>query len=83
MVPEIVIGITFGVYLSNAMLSSRGLTGSLEPPALWFGPNPEYNTITIIYQVIGWALQGLSIYLVIIWSRQHNRQFDQPNAQVE
>jgi hypothetical protein len=26
--------------------------------------------------VISWALTGLAIYLVIIWSRQHNKQFD-------
>ena len=30
---------------------------------------------------IGWALFGLSIYLVVKWSREHNRQFDQPTAQ--
>ena len=32
----------------------------------------------IIGQVIGWCLFGFSIYLVIIWSRQHNRNFDTP-----
>jgi hypothetical protein len=25
---------------------------------------------------IGWALFGLSIYLVVKWSREHNRKFD-------
>lgn len=27
------------------------------------------------------GFQALTIYLVIIWSRQHNRQFDQPAVQ--
>ncbi|HEV8405628.1 MAG TPA: hypothetical protein VGQ13_06960 [Nitrososphaera sp.] len=37
----------------------------------------------VIGNIIGWALQGLSIYLVIIWSRQHNKQFDQPTTQAK
>jgi hypothetical protein len=30
-----------------------------------------------LVQVAGWGLQGFAIYLIIIWSRQHNRQFEQ------
>jgi hypothetical protein len=30
----------------------------------------------LLPNIIGWSLQGLAIYLVIIWSRQHNIQFN-------
>lgn len=36
------------------------------------------STIHVVTTAISWALFGLSIYLVIIWSRQHNRKFDSP-----
>ncbi len=32
----------------------------------------------IITTMILWGLQGFSIYLVIIWSRQNNQKFDSP-----
>jgi hypothetical protein len=32
--------------------------------------------------IIGWGLQGFAVYLVIIWSRQHNRSFDTLPTQV-
>lgn len=32
--------------------------------------------VFIITQLIGWGLQGFAVYLVIKWSREHNRQFD-------
>jgi len=38
---------------------------------------------TLAGQIIGVGLQIWSIYLIIIWSRQHNRQFDQPTTQTE
>jgi hypothetical protein len=36
--------------------------------------------LVIAEQLIGIGIQGFAIYLVIIWSRQHNRQFDAPPA---
>jgi hypothetical protein len=44
---------------------------------------PEIWRLLIATQVIAWGLQAFSIYLVIIWSRQHNKQFDQPSAQTQ
>lgn len=36
------------------------------------------SSVWTIGNVISIGLQALAIYLVIIWSRQHNKQFDQP-----
>lgn len=36
-----------------------------------------------IVNVMGFGLQGFAIYLVIIWSRQHNRQFDPSTTQTQ
>jgi hypothetical protein len=47
---------------------------------LAFGSSP---TLTGLNIAIGLVFQGLTIYLVIIWSRQHNRQFDQPTTQTQ
>lgn len=60
-----------------ALLNERS-TGQYVSPNISFMPTLEFS---IIIQAIGWALQGLSIYLVIIWSRQHNNQFDMPATQ--
>jgi hypothetical protein len=47
----------------------------------------ELKPIAIQVQIASYAvsaaLQGLSIYLVIIWSRQHNAQFNQASAQTQ
>lgn len=50
----------------------------------FYGYSPTYDFVTLddpvvnlVTQVIGWGLQGFTIYLVIIWSRQHNKQFEQ------
>jgi hypothetical protein len=53
----------------------------------FYGYSPTYDFVILnplLYattQGIGWGLQGFAIYLVIIWSRQHNQQFDQPSTQ--
>jgi hypothetical protein len=45
-------------------------------------PGYPYDFVTpgtvasIIASIIGWALQGFAIYLVIVWSRQHNNRVD-------
>ena len=41
-------------------------------------PDPIVSTA---FQVAGFGLQGLAIYLVIIWSRQHNRRVDASKGQ--
>jgi hypothetical protein len=54
---------------------------SLGDDGLAFGSSPEINQVQIISSVVGWGLQGFSIYLIIIWSRRHNKRFDQPTSQ--
>ena len=41
-------------------------------------PDPIASTA---FQVAGFGLQGMAIYLVIIWSRQHNRMVDASTGQ--
>jgi hypothetical protein len=74
--PEIILT---GIVLWYYFASMPSFT-SLGDDTLAFGSSPEINQVQIIGSVIEWALQGLSIYLVIIWSRQHNKQFDQPTT---
>jgi hypothetical protein len=37
------------------------------------------STPFIISGIVSWALFGFSIYLVVKWSREHNRKFDTPS----
>lgn len=39
---------------------------------------PEYWQVFLPFQLASWGFQGFSIYLVIVWSRQHNRKYSQP-----
>jgi hypothetical protein len=48
--------------------------------AFGYDPAPRL-AILIARYVISAGLQAFAIYLVIIWSRQHNKQFDQPTPQ--
>jgi len=72
-VPDIAILIGWLAYLSyyGAWWSPEPF---LDPLTINFGP------LYIIVTIASWALQGLAIYLVIIWSRHHNKQFDQPST---
>jgi hypothetical protein len=54
--------------------SSGGFDMTDTVPAVWGIVPPVFITI----QLIGWGLQGFAVYLVIIWSRQHNRAFETP-----
>jgi len=44
-----------------------GYAFNLEPKNIW---------VSVIANSVGIALQVLAIYLVIKWSREHNRQFE-------
>jgi hypothetical protein len=74
--PSIVTSIALYAYL----LAPPGYT-SWGDDGIAFGTQPPVDAI-ILGNVIGWGLQGLAIYLVVIWSREHNKQFDQPTTQV-
>ncbi len=41
----------------------------------------SFSLTMIIANTILWGLQGVAVYLVLIWSREHNQEFDtQPNT---
>ncbi|MGI0049223.1 MAG: hypothetical protein ACREAW_06750 [Nitrososphaera sp.] len=60
-----------------ALSSESEDTNVLQRPEIW----GSSLSISIISNVIGFGFQGLAIYLVIIWSRKYNQQFDQPPEQ--
>jgi hypothetical protein len=73
-VPEIILTVFYGVYYYTNVFSR------FEPNTLNYG-SPYFGNgglaVWLVTTAISLALQALSIYLVIIWSRQHNTQFDQ------
>ncbi|MGI0013977.1 MAG: hypothetical protein ACREBU_11130 [Nitrososphaera sp.] len=69
-VPSIITSIALAWYIADS-----GLWASQET----FVPLTPF---VVVSYVIGWGLFGFSIYLVIIWSRQHNRSFDAPPARI-
>jgi len=82
-VPSIVSAAYFWFYYSWGIVESRGA----ETLALPGRPPPDYYSLdqsTIIPMIsLGVALQAFAIYLIIIWSRAHNRNFDTTTTNVE
>ncbi len=75
------------VVLTIAILASYFIAQPRFTPwgddGLAFG-DPSYADLAqIIGSIIGVGLQGFSIYLIIIWSRQHKRSFDVQPSQAE
>ena len=71
-VPEIIVSAAYGwYYITSTDFSKWGDDG------LAFG-NGNSFAVWLATSAIGWALTGLTIYLVIIWSRQHNKQYERP-----
>lgn len=77
-VPSIILTIAYTIFIANLVISDPNFGLPATDP--WF---VYTNPMGIAVNVIGWSLTGLSIYLVIIWSRLHNRQFDQPTSQTQ
>jgi hypothetical protein len=48
----------------------------MDDDTLAFGDPYMVGVMSAVTTIIGLVLQGVSIYLVIIWSREHNRAFD-------
>jgi len=71
-VPSIIISTAVAAYVSSTGLwvASSGGEPVYEPFVL----PPAFYAI----YAISAGLQALAIYLAIIWSREHNRKFDQP-----
>jgi hypothetical protein len=84
-VPSTALSITFLAYYYSTLGYEK-----FGDDGLAFGrPASPYDfvlfdpTVFLIAQVISAGFQGFTIYLVIIWSRQHNRKFDTPATSVE
>jgi len=73
-----------GAWVSQPQQSTTNGSGMTEFTEKWpsLPPlSPEFWYAAVIGNIISFGFQGFAIYLVIIWSRQHNRQFDQPTSQ--
>jgi len=77
-VPSIVLGITYGISVAiSAIYDPNFIAHSTDTTFIFTHPS------AIAANAISWALGGFSIYLVIIWSRQHNKQFNQHTTTAE
>ncbi|AIF84434.1 hypothetical protein NTE_02382 [Candidatus Nitrososphaera evergladensis SR1] len=89
----IIIGTLFVYFTSKPLIDSsindasdKIINGSATLPQInveHVRPEPwpgVFRMTTLAAQVISIGLQVWSIYLVIIWSRQHNNQFDKPSV---
>jgi CDP-diglyceride synthetase len=66
--PQVVVLVINAWYTYRALYSFMGI-------------NPHSPIETYLAWAAAFVLQAVTVYLVIIWSRQHNRQFDQPTSQ--
>lgn len=77
-VPSIVVSsVSYAYILSNPLPSftpwgDDGLAFGYDPTPFW---------VYVATNVIGFGLHGLSIYLIIVWSRQHNLRVDASTSQ--
>lgn len=77
-VPSIVVSIVSTTYVvanpfgSFAPWGDEGLAFGREPTSFW---------VYIATNVVGFGLQGLAVYLAIVWSRLHNRRVDASTGQ--
>lgn len=77
-VPQFAILAAIGMSTSNMVL-----VRFVHPPLglVWPDPNLKLSSEgDFDAAVLGVALQVLTLYLVIKWSREHNRQFDVPET---
>jgi hypothetical protein len=70
-VPSIILGMVYGSYVAVVAFNDPTFESRARDP--WF---IYTQPIGIATTIIGSALTGLTIYLVIIWSRQHNKIYD-------
>lgn len=76
-VPQIIISVAISAYTSSTLAEDYPDFGFEESYNAF---EVFSNPVIIASYVLSFALQGLTIYLIIIWSRQRNRQYDQPAA---
>jgi len=71
--PSIILGMVYGSYVAVVAFNDPTVESRAHDP--WF---IYTQPIGIATTIVGSALTGLTIYLVIIWSRQHNKVYDTP-----
>lgn len=90
MVPELAITIAFFAFLSTISADDTFFGSTNIRPGLAAPGDPqsefdkEFLVLTNAYfatVILGLGLQGFAIYLVVIWSREHNRTFDASPSQ--
>ena len=64
-------------YLLYVFVPSVIIAGYLSYNGSWFMVT-DIRILLAPSTLISMGIQVLAVYLVIIWSRQHNKQFDQP-----
>jgi len=77
----IAVSIAGAVYISS---KSNSLEASFAYPGYFgipFGDLSSMSVLSIVSNAISIGLHVFAIYLVIIWSRQYNKHFDQPVTQ--
>lgn len=79
-VPQIIVSIAIGAYTAS-VLGERFADLYVPEDSNTFDESGLSDPVIISSYAISIGLQGLTIYLVVIWSRQHNRQYDQPQVQ--
>lgn len=77
-VPEIIISVAIGAYDPSPLRTETADPRPVIPDDIF---EILSDDLVIASYAISIALHGLTIYLIIIWSRQHNRQYDQPTVQ--
>ncbi|HEX7033592.1 MAG TPA: hypothetical protein VF172_11390 [Nitrososphaera sp.] len=78
--PSVVVSVVLVLYLIGSTGTARQ-SDSLNPADQWFPYSEEQLPFVVLSYAANFALQGFSVYLVIVWSREHNRKFDQPAVQ--
>jgi hypothetical protein len=80
--PSIVISVALAAYYYSTVGYEKPGDGGLG-----FGESTSpYDfvlfdpTVFVISGVVSWGLFGLSIYLIVKWSGEHNRRFDLPGT---
>ncbi|MCI0557704.1 MAG: hypothetical protein MN733_04360 [Nitrososphaera sp.] len=66
-----------------SIATSIALVWYISDTGLWVSQDTAIplTPFVVASYAISWALFGFAIYLVIIWSREHNQNFDAPPSQ--
>lgn len=71
MIPSLILGGGYAFLLISTSLGDPSFAERASDP--WFMYKDPF---ALVVNIAGWSLTGLTIYLVIIWSREHNNRLD-------